>query len=105
MTELGCVVYRLKRLGQRKVPWDIPLTRGRPVARGGSEGSDDPPQLAEGPLLASTACIQLLRTPLSGVGLPDVPDFPGRPGIEQRCPASRQDPSRDVKCPVFCTRG
>jgi len=35
------------------------------------------------------------------IGLPPVPDFPGCPGFVPCCPASRQDQSRDAKCPGF----
>ena len=38
------------------------------------------------------------------LGLPPVPDYPGRPGFETLCPASWVNPIRDANCPGFLAR-
>ena len=35
------------------------------------------------------------------LGLPPVPDYPGRPGFKTLCPASRMNPIRDANVPDF----
>jgi len=39
--------------------------------------------------------------PMSCLGLPTLPYFPGRPVFQPLCPASRLESSWDARCPVF----
>ena len=39
--------------------------------------------------------------PVWPLGLPPVPDYPGRPGFKTLCPASRMSPIRDANVPDF----